>query len=285
MQKHLVVMGWLALAMLVLIGCGTQPTTEAPTPSPTPEPTQVPPTPTPEPTIVVTPSGPERIEFTSDDGTPLVGLYYRALTDPAPGVLLLHQAGVDKSIWDPLPAILQGGNISPMARSGAQMMPSYAVFSIDYPGYGESGGDYSDEAALVATRSALATFRTLDGVDPDTIFMIGGSFGADATVDECNEGCVGSIAVSPGSWLGIPFIEALNKIASTKDTPVLCITGQGDRTSYATCDMGTASTLSDYQVHIYESDAHGNYLLKLTGLTPAPDPYDLITTWLADHLP
>lgn len=261
------------------------PTATQPPPSPlpaTPEPTPVPAeVPTTTPTEAGPPPLPEpqRIEFEAEDGTPLVGIYYPPAVGPVTGVLLMHQMGADKSIWEVLITALRGG------EGAVQPGRSYAVFAFDFPEHGESGGAFSDQAALAAARAALALMRTLEGVDPGRIVLIGASIGADASVDECKEGCVGAVPISPGSWLGINYQQALTDLRAQNDPPVLCIASEEDGPSPATCQSGEAAGLSDYRVHLYDGRVHGNFLFFEENLTPPPPILDLIMGWLAEHVP
>jgi len=283
-----------AAALLSLMGllaaCApatvAQPATPTPTveePTSLPSLTEPPATTVPEEATPVpeTPSLPEaqRVAFSSEDGTPLVGIYYPPAVGPAPGVLLMHQMGVDKEIWEPLLPALRGQEGAARPGSG------YAVFAFDFPAHGESGGEFSDQAALAAARTALALMRTFEGVDADHIALIGASIGADAAVDECNEGCVGAVSISPGSYLGVDYQQALADLQAEKDPPVLCIASREDFPSPATCQSGETVGLADYQVHIYEGNVHGNYLFFEEDLTPPPLIRDLIVQWLAERLP
>ena len=59
------------------------------------------------------------------DGTKLAATYYSG-AQPGPGILLLHQCNRDRSVWN---ALAEG-----LARAG------FHVLTLDYRGYGESGG-------------------------------------------------------------------------------------------------------------------------------------------------
>src|SRR5689334_13616181 len=59
------------------------------------------------------------------DGTTLAATYY-APAQPGPGILLCHQCNKDRSSWN--------GLAEKLARAG------FHVLTIDYRGYGESGG-------------------------------------------------------------------------------------------------------------------------------------------------
>jgi dienelactone hydrolase len=65
------------------------------------------------------------VRLTASDGTKLAATYYAGET-PGPGILLLHQCNKDRSSWNGL------------ARSLAAA--GFHVLTIDYRGFGESGG-------------------------------------------------------------------------------------------------------------------------------------------------
>ena len=234
------------------------------------------------------PPEPRRIEFASDEGTPLVGTFYPVVGRRAPGVLLLHQrgasVGVDRRMWEPL--------VERLWRPGRR---SYAVFSFDLPGHGESGGtEESSQAYLDAARTALALFRTFEGVDPNRIVIIGASSGADAAVALCRDGCVAAAAISPGDYLQesgtflVRYRPSLIEMLAQQDRPVLCVAATGDRPSPEMCLDGHSVGLTRYRSHIYEGtdELHGNFLLLSEAqLSPPPQPLNLVTSWLRRHVP
>nr|MBN1229117.1 alpha/beta fold hydrolase [Anaerolineae bacterium] len=247
------------------------PVVEAPTATPAQEPG------------IGTPQDVRTVTYVSDGGLTVVGSYYPPAVAPSPGVLLLHQAGTTRSAWEPLPGILRGESLTP---SGVQstLENGYAVLAIDLPGYGESEGQPDSESILDAVRGAISFLRQLDGVDSDSIVLVGAGIGADAAVDTCGDGCVGVIAISPGSFLGIPFGDALIAYGE-RATPVLCIAAEGDGQAPGTCQAGASAGLLDYEVLIYQGSQHGNILLHEPDILPEPHPYDLILSWLLEHFP
>ncbi len=270
--------------MLVLIGgvslllaaCGAPetpapPTTAAPAP-PAAQATQEPRAePTPE--TGAAPAEPQRIEFQSGDGTALVGTYYPPGESPAPAVVLMHQMRASKEDWLPLIDALQAAG-------------DYALFAFDFPGYGESGGAISDEAALAAARAAVEQVTTLDGADADRLVLIGASIGADAAVDVCTGGCVGAVSVSPGGWLGIPYVDAL---AALDGVDVFCLAAEGDSPAPETCTAGSdasigLSGLRTFSMQIYEGRAHGNALVADADAAPGQPPLEAIPQWLSARL-
>lgn len=236
-----------------------QPATEAP-------PTEQEPTPTESPTP--TPPTREDVTFLSDEGMRIEGWYFPPTSGPAPGVLLFHQRLASKADWAPFITQLRAER------------PNYAVMAIDFPGHGDSEEPYSRHGALSAARSALAEFRTYEDVDGDRIVIVGASIGSDAAVDECGEGCIGAVSVSPGSWLDVPFTDALTALRDAQDPPVLCITSEFDDPSPETCSSGESVGLSDYDVYVYEGESHGNEMFYQEEMIPPPLIGDLVIKWM-----
>ncbi len=70
------------------------------------------------------------VDLTAADGTELKATYFAA-AKPGPGVLLLHQCNRQRKIWDGLAQQLAAAGIN--------------VLTLDYRGFGESGGDPFDK--------------------------------------------------------------------------------------------------------------------------------------------
>jgi dienelactone hydrolase len=75
---------------------------------------------------------PRIVTMTAEDGTALKASYFSA-AKPGPGVLLLHQCNRQRKVWDALAERL--------ASSGVN------VLTLDYRGFGESGGTPNDKLA------------------------------------------------------------------------------------------------------------------------------------------
>lgn len=69
------------------------------------------------------------LDLTAADGTKLKATYFAA-SQPGPGVLLLHQCNRQRKVWD--------GLAQQLAAAGVN------VLTLDYRGFGESGGDRFD---------------------------------------------------------------------------------------------------------------------------------------------
>ena len=72
------------------------------------------------------------VDLTAGDGTKLKATYFAA-EKPGPGVLLLHQCNRQRKVWDGLAQQLAAAGIN--------------VLTLDYRGYGDSGGDRFDKLA------------------------------------------------------------------------------------------------------------------------------------------
>lgn len=244
----------------------TEEPTEEPTAEPTEEPTEEPAEPTEDPSWREV----RDIDFESLDGTPLVGTLYPPMESSAAyGILLLHWMPGERSDWGDLINLLQ-------TESGQD----FYFFAIDFRGHGDSGGDRGDRPGYIDdAQAALELFRTIPLVDPDRIFIIGASIGSDAAADACGEGCIGAISLSPGSYTGMDYNDAL---AALGDKPVLCVAADADSNSPTTCLNGEDVGLSDYQVQIYTGSEHAMEMFNITDQPPLLN--DLLLEWLLAHI-
>jgi len=260
----------LATTGLFLSACQTPPTAadEGPTATarkdePTqPAATEVPPVePTSPPDANLQQPAPERVEFSSEDGIPLVGTYYRSIIEGAPGLVLVHMLGSNRTVWEPYALQWQVGEV----------VGPFNVLAIDLRGHGESGGEANNRAAFpIDVSSALAWIREQPGVDRDHIVLIGASIGADSVADSCSEGCIGIVSLSPGSFTTIPYSDAVAALAAAHSPSVLCVAAESDVPSPGTCEEGRTAGLADYQIQIYPGSAHGTNMFG-QGYTPPLD--------------
>jgi len=114
------------------------------------------------------------------DGTPLKGTYYASAT-PGPAVLLLHMCNTTRKSWEPLGPQLAAAGIH--------------ALSVDYRGFGESGGDRADalapqDAQRVVTEkwpgdidAAYDFLISQPGVDRTRVGAAGGSCGVTQAVN------------------------------------------------------------------------------------------------------
>ncbi len=119
------------------------------------------------------------LDLSASDGTKLKATYFGAAT-PGPGVLLLHQCNRQRKVWDGLAQQLAAAGIN--------------VLTLDYRGFGESGGDRFDKLPQEAVTKVIAekwpgdideAFRYLvsqPGVKHDVIGVGGASCGVNNSI-------------------------------------------------------------------------------------------------------
>jgi pimeloyl-ACP methyl ester carboxylesterase len=207
----------------------------------------------------------------------------------------MHQFGSDQHQWDEIALWLQTGQ----PPAGSEWLPplpegmTFAVFTFDFRGHGESEGDANDDAGLLTdAQSALAFAKTQAGADPFRVITIGTSIGADGAVDACvalnemavaetqeHQGCLGAMAISPGSFLGVDYTNAATALlADPHLATVSCLAAEEDGDSPAACNAVTGER---YQATIFPGNAHGTGLFD-PGL--ALNLGDLILEFLTESL-
>ena len=129
------------------------------------------------------------VALSAPDGTALKATYY-ASAQPGPAVLLLHMCNTTRKSWEPLGPQLAGAGIH--------------ALSVDYRGFGESGGDRSDS---LAPQDAQRVINEKWPGDIDAAYRYQREFdagqrrivGVNAYIDETEETTVPVLAVPPGS--------------------------------------------------------------------------------------
>jgi hypothetical protein len=244
----------------------TPPASQTPTATASPIPSE-----TPEPTPTPIALG-EQILFQAEDGHQLTGYFYASWKPSAPLVILMHEYRSEQRAWTETGLIRWLGNWraasgTPFPYVGPKSLPemppdlSFAVFTFDFRGHGQSAPvedadnfpAHRDEYLLDA-KAAFATARTMPGVDPNRVILIGASIGADASVDVCGEGCVGAFSVSPGSWLGVDFGDTVRALLD-RGVEVRCVLAELDDPSPETC-RGVREQ-EGYKIHAYSGKKHG----------------------------
>lgn len=229
-----------------------------------------------------------RVEFQSADGTPLVGYYYPAAVADAPVVVLMHWAGGNQTDWNKVGLVEWLRNLSQPAAGSAKLaaplagiyvpMPqglSFAVFTFDYRGYGESGKGGPRESFIEDSVAALTQASKMEGVDPTKVSAIGSSIGADGAADSCARfPCVGVLSLSPGSYLGFPYNEAVGLLGES-GIPAWCVASEGDYESFPTCNGASGD---NFKSIIYPGNAHGTAFL-MDGEAPQ-DIGQVLLDWL-----
>ncbi len=263
------------------------PTEEPAEPTEFPEPTDLAPTIIPEPTEIpenLQPPEPQVIEFESEDGFALRGMYYPAAVNPAPIIVLMHWWPGDQTDWIEIAYWLQnrelGGNntnnaipyLDPSWFPEMMADRSFAVFTFNFRNC-ENGCQKPEYAGwLMDAEAAMRTVRALEGVDPTRIVAIGASIGSDGAADACfwyndqfDNGCLGALSLSPGSYLTISYGDAVGSLESqTPPKPAWCFYGVSDTESSITCQSTTGEL---YKTFEWEGSPHGMELID-----PAIEP-------------
>ena len=122
-------------------------------------------------------TAPVPVTLKAPDGIMLKASYYSP-GKPGPAVMLLHQCNASRSSWTPL--------------ATAAAARGYHVLAMDYRGFGESGGEQTDnpqaQGQIVATKwpgdvdAAFAWLVAQPGVDKDRIGAAGASCGVNQSV-------------------------------------------------------------------------------------------------------
>jgi dienelactone hydrolase len=117
------------------------------------------------------------ITVTAPDGVALQATYFSP-GRPGPGILLLHQCNRDRASW------------APFATEAAAR--GYHVLTLDYRGYGESGGDrfedYQRQQPIMQEKwpgdidAAFSWLLAQNGVDRDRIGAAGASCGVNQSI-------------------------------------------------------------------------------------------------------
>lgn len=249
--------------------------------------TQAPPTPTTSPSPAPTrpslpplPLEPQRIEFQTEDGVTLVGYYYPAAINPAPMVVLMHWAGGDQTDW------LYVGMVSWLQNRGAEIpappeekyfdtpyafppLPgdlSFAVFTFDFRGYGESSGSGDQKLHILDARAAYAQAASLEGVDPTRVAGIGASIGADAVADACAESCIGALSLGPGGYLETAYMDAV-KAMDDQAKPAWCVASEEMEGDVNTCNSAEGD---HYYKQIYPKGGHAMTLFSAAASLQPP---------------
>lgn len=208
---------------------------------------------------------PQHHEVLTSDGVTLSGTYYPSAGCGAPLVLLYHEFGSEKNSWSDLALWLQNrtgataaaGVLASVSGQYAWFpaLPddlSFAVFAIDFRGHGESvltEGSPAVSGFLVDAKAAFDYAKTLPNVDPARVITIGASIGADASVDVClvlegfaiaaeqaSQGCIGAVALSPGSFLETLYVEVVTRLGEPPfDVNILCVAAEHDANAPDLC--------------------------------------------------
>jgi dienelactone hydrolase len=233
------------------------------------------------------PEGARSVTLATSDGWQIAGWYWgpsrQALADgaKAPGIILLHQRGRDKSSW--------GDFSAQLTRQG------YAVIAIDLRGHGESRGpggrrisvddlENKDYAEMLNDLAAADMFlQEQSEVNADRIGIIGASIGANLAVMYLagDRRVRTAVCLSPGlDYRGLKpldFMEAVDK------RPLYLIATKGDEYSARSAsELSHAGTPEGPKsLRLLEGKEHGTDMLAAhEGLDKT-----IASGWLLNYLP
>lgn len=213
------------------------------------------------------------VDITAPDGLVLKGTLFSAAR-PGPAVLLLHQCDEQRKVWNPLGARL--------ARAGV------TALSVDYRGYGESGGTPHDKlsnAELGAQQAekwpadieAAYTFLTGQaGVDTTRMGAAGGSCGVQAATQVARKHHnVRALALLAG---GTDY-SAREFLASRAAPPLFTAAAADDKYADFVSIMGwfaASSRNAQSRMMQYKDGGHAAMIFNAH-----PELADSITKWFA----
>ena len=143
---------------------------------------------------------PRVVDLTASDGVILKATFFAA-AQPGPGILLLHQCNRQRKVWDELAAQL--------ASSGLN------VLTVDFRGYGESGGKGPDKVSSVQEANQIV--KELWPADVDVAFRYL------QTQPSVNRGVIGAGGASCGVNQAVqlalrhPEVKSLVLLSETTD--------------------------------------------------------------------
>jgi dienelactone hydrolase len=211
------------------------------------------------------------VDIKAPDGINLKGTYFSA-GRPGPAMLLLHQCNMDRHAWDGLAADL--------ASNG------FNVLTIDYRGFGESGGSKStDPDTRAAERrkwpgdvdAAYAFLTSQKGVDQTRIAAGGASCGVTQSSDLAtrHQEIKALMLLS-----GMASDAAKAYIASNASLPVFGAASEGDTGAAKGIEEAVAASKDPKStVKIYPGTEHGVPMFAKN-----PDLEPMIVAWLKAQL-
>ena len=229
------------------------------------------------PALSQTPAAGRDISLTAADGTTLKGTYYAA-AQPGPAVLLLHMCNTTRKSWDPLGPQLAAAGIS--------------ALSVDYRGFGESGGDRYDtltpqDAQRVVTEKwpgdvdkAYEFLLAQPGVDKTRVGAAGGSCGVSQAVAVARRHSeVRSLVLLAGPL----DLDGISFVTSTPWLPIFAAAAADDQYDNKAPDsMRWILALSGNPRNKFSGFKDGKHGTEIFG--PHPELPKQIVAWYVDTL-
>ena len=220
---------------------------------------------------------PRDVTLTAADGTPLKATYYAA-AQPGPAVLLLHMCNTTRKSWEPLAPQLAAAGIH--------------ALSLDYRGFGESGGASADalaaqDAQRIITEKwpgdidkAYEFLLAQPGVNKARIGAAGGSCGVNQAVRfAARHPEVGSLALLAGGL----DVEGIRFLTETPWVPIFAAAAADDQYDANAPDtMRFILALSGNPRNKFSGFKDGKHGTEIFG--PHPELPKQIVAWYVDTL-
>lgn len=225
------------------------------------------------------------VSMRTSDGVTVAGWYWPAKLAAkqkiAPGVLLLHMRGADKSSWDTLPETLRN--------------EGYAVLAIDLRGHGETINGQGQRTALDSLQDSdyqnmlldvgagMAWLRSQKGVDQERQGIIGASIGANLGILYAAQDRKVRTVVCLSPGLDYKSLKPQPALKAYDKRPLYLLAAKGDRDSYSACEtLRDAAVLAKpASLRAFSGSEHGTNLLRAH---PGLDK-TITTGWLLNYLP
>jgi dienelactone hydrolase len=212
------------------------------------------------------------VDIQAPDGVSLKGTYFSA-GRPGPAMLLLHQCNMDRHAWDGLAADLAGNGFN--------------VLTVDYRGFGESGGSKStdpDTRAAVRQKwpgdvdAAFAYLTKQKGVDQSRLAVGGASCGVTQSSDlAARHHEIRALLLLSG----VASDAAKAYITGNRSLPVFGAASEGDTNAAKGIQEAVAASKDPKSVvKIYSGTEHGVPMFAKN-----PDLEPMIIAWLKAQLP
>jgi len=204
-------------------------------------------TPTPAPTEAML-----SMQFAMEDGVTIVAAYYPASGSgggPAPAVLMIHDINGRKEDWQPVAERFQRAGI--------------IVLSMDMRGFGLTGGDVDWAKTIEDAKTILSNLRTLRGVDPARVSVLGAGIGASVALSACarlpQDSCHLAILISPAP--SNQDIDALSAMSAYGSRPLFIAASKADGTAAIEGAALDKRATGEHRLEIYDGNARGAALL------------------------
>jgi dienelactone hydrolase len=206
---------------------------------------------------------PKEVSFEGDEDLEIFGLLYAPETTTAPTILLIHEAGSKKEIWDEF------------AQKWVGL--GYTLIAIDARGHGKTGGYGGWAGAIKDWPLIFEQMKKLPEVNPDEIAVIGASMGGGAAYFACaaEVSCKTAVLLSPAPLgLGPKLIERFAKRS------VLVIVAEDDGGFAVNAPKFAEGLQGASEIVTVKGSDHGTQILRAM-----PEMIEKVETWLAKELP